>query len=484
MGEGTVAAAAGARFGPWRRELRAFFELFALTGVAVTQPALDLLGKNAGLFITLRTSGLATVALVLIIVFVPAAALWAAEVVVGLVVPRARPYLHALIATGIVTVIAIEVLKKQTGLPTYQLLAVAVPIGLIGGLLVLRIEVVRLFLRYLAFAPVIFAFLFLFSSPVTAVVFDSGTAPAKNVHIGNPKRVVMVVMDEFPIESLLDGTAHVDAALYPHFAELAGDSTWFRNETTVAPYTHEAVPAILTGNYPEGTYTPPVAADYPHSLFTLLGGSYRMNVHESTHPALPTGICTQAGMTSAVGNRFGQLLDTTYSLWDEFASPKRQATRLNVGDDELDPHPLNTGAAFVRSLQPVRAPELDFLHVLLPHQPWHLRVTGQDDGQPSPPRGMYLGLVWNDPWSAMSGRQRHLLQLQAADRLLGDVIARLKHIGAYDQSLILVTADHGVAFTAQSSIRGASKANYPRRSSGRRCSFGGPARLRASSITP
>ncbi len=461
MGEGMVAAGPVARFGPWRRELRTFIELFALTGLAVTQPALDLLGNNASLFITLRTSALGTVALVLIIVVVPATILWAAEVAVGLVLPRIRPYVHALIAAGVVTMIAIEVLKKQTSMPTLRILTLAVPAGLIGGFLVLRVEIARLFLRYLAFAPVVFAGLFLFASPVTAVVFDHGTAPASNVHIGSPKRVVMIVMDEFPLESLLDGTGHIDATLFPHFAALAGDSTWFRNDTTVAPYTHEAVPAILTGDYPHGGYVPPVAANYPHNLFTLLGGSYRMNVHESITRLCPTGICTQAGTANAVRNRFGQLLDTTISLWSDFASPKRQLTRLNIGDDELDPHPLGTGATFVSSLQPTDKPELDFLHVLLPHQPWHLRGTGQDDGELSPSSGLYLNMIWNDAYTAMSGRQKHLLQLQAADRYLGSVIARLKQIGAYDQSLIVLTADHGVAFTAQNSIRGVSKVNYP-----------------------
>jgi len=45
-----------ARFGPWRRELRSFLELFALTGIAVVQPVLDLLSKNATLFVALRAT--------------------------------------------------------------------------------------------------------------------------------------------------------------------------------------------------------------------------------------------------------------------------------------------------------------------------------------------------------------------------------------------------------------------------------------------
>ena len=51
-------------------------------------------------------------------------------------------------------------------------------------------------------------------------------------------------------------------------------------------------------------------------------------------------------------------------------------------------------------------------------------------------------------------RPRHLLQLQATDTLLGQILARLKRAGAYDDSLVVVTADHGVAFTKGEPSRG------------------------------
>ena len=45
--------AAPARFGPWRREVRAALELLGLTGIAVAQPALDIVSKDvAGVFVT------------------------------------------------------------------------------------------------------------------------------------------------------------------------------------------------------------------------------------------------------------------------------------------------------------------------------------------------------------------------------------------------------------------------------------------------
>ena len=78
----------------------------------------------------------------------------------------------------------------------------------------------------------------------------------------------------------------IDAKRYPNFARLAEDATWYRNTTTVHEWTTGAVPAILTGERPGGL---PLFLDHPDNLFTLLGGSYDLNVHESQthlcHPA-------------------------------------------------------------------------------------------------------------------------------------------------------------------------------------------------------
>jgi len=61
----------------------------------------------------------------------------------------------------------------------------------------------------------------------------------------------------------------------------------------------------------------------------------------------------------------------------------------------------------------------------------------------------------------MAGRQRHLLQVQAADLLLGRIVRRLERIGEYDDSLLIVTADHGVAFSVGHKIRGVARESFP-----------------------
>ena len=45
----------------------------------------------------------------------------------------------------------------------------------------------------------------------------------------------------------LGGNGSIDAVRYPNFARLAQKATWYPRATTVADYTTDAVPAILTG---------------------------------------------------------------------------------------------------------------------------------------------------------------------------------------------------------------------------------------------
>ena len=69
-------------------------------------------------------------------------------------------------------------------------------------------------------------------------------------------------------------------------------------------------------------------------------------------------------------------------------------------------------------------------------------------------------LNWTTQPAAAQGRARHLLQVMAADRLLGRSVDRLRRIGAWDDALVVVTADHGVAFTEGEGIRSITGGNW------------------------
>jgi hypothetical protein len=65
---------------------------------------------------------------------------------------------------------------------------------------------------------------------------------------------------------------------------------------------------------------------------------------------------------------------------------------------------------------------------------------------PEPIPGLNGELGFGDPWLVKVSYQRHLLQLGLADRLLGELLARLRGQGLYRDALIVVVADHGIAF--------------------------------------
>src|SRR3954469_4034062 len=370
------AASDASRLGPWRRETQAFVELFAVCGMAIARPTLGILGNNAEIFVTRQTRPAELVGLTLFLVLAPPFVLWLIETAVGAAAPSARRAVHVGFLALVAGVFVVATLKKQTALGPLILVGVALVAAAIVAALVWRFAAARLFLRYLAIAPVLFAGLFLTSGSVNAAVFDS-EPPAAHLTIERPKRVVFVVMDEFPLTSLLDGTGHVDRELFPNFAALADGSTWYRNATTVAPYTGAAVPAIMTGRYRSGSTDVSVAANTPQNIFTLLGGTYSMNVDEGGTRLCPTALCDpDRGPTV---DRMSDLVSASRELWWQNASPERaKEDAFSEGDILGDPHALQTGDDFVRRLQPTKQPRLDFVHVEFPHQGWHYLPTGQD----------------------------------------------------------------------------------------------------------
>ena len=268
----------------------AFAHLAALSAFAVAQPLFDLLGESPDFFAVRGSSRWDIVLFALAVVLVPPAALVAVEALVGLVSKQLRQALHLLLVGGLAGVVLVQVLERTTDLrSTRVLLALAALLGAGVALLYRRAPPFRTLLSVRAAAPLAFLIYFLFGSAVSDLTLaDDPDVALASVQARAP--VVLVVFDEFPVSSLLDGDGEIDAERYPHFAELAEDSTWFRHASTVSYSTTQAVPAILTGVRPEEA-KPPVFASHPRNLFTLLGGEYRPNVVETFTRLCPDVVC-------------------------------------------------------------------------------------------------------------------------------------------------------------------------------------------------
>jgi hypothetical protein len=457
-GEAPPRSAAPTAFGPWSREFLAFAELFAIFGLAFAQPAFDILSKNVTLLVTRHTQPWQVVVLAVLFLVGPPAVAYAIELFASLFGGRVRQWTHVVLVGIGAAVVVEEAVKHASDLTAAPLIVVGVLAGIAVGLLVRYVDMARTFLRFLAIAPLIFGLVFLGFSPASKTVFTNEPPSASGAAIGNPTRVVDIVMDEFPLGTLLDGSGHIDASLYPNFAKLAATSNWYRNTTTVAPYTEWAVPAIDTGQYPTSVKQLPVAGDHPQSIFRLLGGAYRMNVHEAVTALCPQNICTASSASTGVRNLAGTMRDAA-DLWREFASPKRTPPPDFTPPPALPAGLLQT-QQFIASLTPGTKRVFDYLHVMLPHQPWHLLPSTQDSGYFEGDLATKANLLnWGDEWSAMIGRERHILQTEAADTLLGRIMAKLKRIGAWDNSIVVLTADHGVAFRAGDPLRSVGQDN-------------------------
>jgi hypothetical protein len=157
-----------------------------------------------------------------------------------------------------------------------------------------------------------------------------------------------------------------------------------------------------------------VAAN-PHNLFTWLDDSYRLNVSEEA-----TALC-----------------------------PKRWCPRAHIQSESKLKRDLARGrpARFFRWLRTVRGsrtPTLYFKHVLLPHVPLRYFPSGRVYTGSEPIPGMVDN--FHNDWLVAQAYQRHLLQLEYTDRLVGSFLRRLRDTGLYDRSLVVVTADNGESF--------------------------------------
>jgi hypothetical protein len=262
---------------------------------------------------------------------------------------------------------------------------------------------------------------------------------------GRPGPVVMVVMDEFPLRSLLDHRGHIDRRLYPNFDRLAAGSTWYRNATAVAGLTNWALPAMLTGRYPAEDRLP-IASQYPGNLFTLLGGSYgyKLRVLEGTSQLCPPSACPDAQRPGAEG---ASDVDAGPAA---SADPARRAQIVRS---------YTRGIGFARFLSSIRPAGPDqrvlyFAHVLIPHQPWKYLPSGRTYRQRPLGSDVMTGGRWTSEAPLVENfHQRHLMQTAIADRMLGQLVERLRATGLYDRSLLVVTADHGMAFKPGASAR-------------------------------
>lgn len=448
----------------------AWIHLAVLWALGFAQPLFDVLADEPAFFVARGNPRVDILLLAFGLTLVPPSLL----VVTELLSARAevdRSVAHLLFVAGLTAALALQLLEL-TGLPSRASIPLALAAGTMTALAYQAGRLVPRILSALTPVPALFLALFLLVSPVSKLVLPRSEATAATRGFDHPAPVVYVVFDELAGHMLMDGRERVDASRFPNFAALARDSTWYRNATTVADQTTQAVPAMLSGRRPRRGELP-IASDHPDNLFTLLGKAYSLHVVEAATDLCPDRLCGRPGRKPLGGRLRGLLSDlSVVSLhrllpddldaelpavdrtFEAFGGDEQHAERspFTPGDipAEAFADRASTFESFTRGIEPdpyATRPSLHFLHVALPHIPWQYLPSGQQypvGGEDVP--GLTDERWSDDPYFAEQGLQRHLLQLGYTDRLLGRLLQRLRKTGLYERSLIIVTADHGASF--------------------------------------
>lgn len=458
------------------RPLIRALQLFALFSIAVAQPLLDLVARHAP-FLVAHRAGPAEIELLLAALLVgPPACAWLLEEVAHRIRGGLGSALHLAFVGLLAGATALPLLERAGAGSGAAPIAIGLALGALAALAFARLRLVRLFATALAFAPFVFAASFATHPSISKLLFAQRAEGAEPVAIEAETPVVVVILDELPTTSLLDENGRIDALRYPAFARLAADAIWFRNASGVHGLTEHALPAILTGRYPQPGLLP-TASDHPRNLFTLLGGHYAMHVVEpftalfasrdALHREPGEGLARLRALLSDLSVVYLHVLlpkDLAAALpgvtrtWRDFA----RAAPTEAADDRAEAFTDRPGQfrAFTASIEPSAKPTLHFLHTPLPHVPWQYLPSGRAY---YPPIDFdFWDNVWGEEeWWVVQGYQRHLLQLGLVDRLLGELLASLKRRDLYDRSLLVVAADHGASFRPAQSRRDPANMDHP-----------------------
>jgi Sulfatase len=456
--------------------------VLGLAGVALTQPVLDLFGRNPTFFVAGGYGRRQIVAFALTIAFVPGLLVFLVSAVPGLVNRRLGAWLHGLAVACLAGLFGLVLARNLGAHSPWPALSLALLLGIGTAVLECRVRLARQFLSYLAVGNVAFVVLFLVASPTAELLGGASYADAGSVKIPPLDGPVLVlVLDEFPLTSLLRPDGSINETRYPNLAALAKQSTWFRNAASESRTTFVSVPTILTGVRARDDDLPFVG-DHPRNYFTLFGARYPVNRYE-----LVTDLCPPAVCEPARGQPLRQALEDASVVYRHRVLPEEWRDGLpdiehswgNFGDDVVDeaqaaattvpttptgsPDPMarmkrvpasdggrvGQAGALLRQVDLIGAdPSINMIHVQLPHHPYDLTPWGGVDTDTWNPSAVPREA--SDPGYEFIFRELRALQamqIGAVDQMIGHLTAHLKDTGAWDDATVVVTSDHGVDIT-------------------------------------
>ncbi|MFB3786758.1 MAG: sulfatase [bacterium] len=243
-----------------------------------------------------------------------------------------------------------------------------------------------------------------------------------------PPHVFFILVDTLRADAL--GCYGQKSGVTPHLDRLAREGVLFENMIAQSPHTETSVPSILQGVYP-----------HEH------GRMYLRSRHNAANPEY-VGSRSLKSEYPTLAERFQQAGYLTYGFYNNILLAPRDGFHRGfyeymdyaVGVGLSDPWgrialpTAQTGVqetiAFLERV-PKQAPLFVFLHILDPHNPY--TPPGEFNLRIKPP-----GLPLDEA--------AYLSETAYVDEQIGRLVDALQRLGLYQDSLLLVTSDHGEEF--------------------------------------
>jgi hypothetical protein len=445
--------------------------LLAVAILAIVIPANDKIASNLVFF---AAHGVSPVAWAVVLV-VGLAVFWAILAGVLWLVRRFLPDLAydviASLLMFLVTWFFVGNALAITVLTSSQWLAAVAGIVLAGALTLLA--------RRFAMGSVLVVFAGVAAAvPLVATLWNGAQAPAPTAYAfddaSSRPNVLWVISDElsYPAAFAEDGTPRPGLT---NLQALADDATVYNHVYTAANFTDYAIPAMLNGDVDLSAMSDSEIQQMRSSLGVIPGLSSTYSVvmespvfsydcSDATCASVGVGgdqtavqrywgfvkdtaaIAGKTALAAPFSNAFPAVDGKWSNFWDggeEFGNDPEGDTVQNVV----------SGIRQVTTANP-EAPFFAFWHTIRTHAPWVLDPEGKDIYPARVPivDGAHMigeeadETYTSDELKKLERRLWHY-SVEDFDRQLGTLIDDLKASGQYDNTMIVVTADHGAAMT-------------------------------------
>jgi len=452
-----------------------FIYVFLFWSLAVAQPLMDLFGNQAVFLIAHEIRAWSLITSTFVLNLVPPLLVTVLVIFLGFISQRLKEGVTWLILWIILSLYFLPFFTSLSSITSFSL---SIIVSFLFLYFLVKFQIARLFAAWFALVGVALIFQFLFFSEAKQLLQQKSTNLFKS-GIASKTPVFVFVLDELPLLSLLNASQDIDESRFPNISKFVKTATWYRNTSAISSATDIAVPAILSGINPEGHFKVGSYEQYPNNMFSFFSATHSVNAIENTTRMCPPTICKPiikdpyrlliedsliSYLYIILPQDSRKALPPINDRWLGFLRDIKNQNSLNFTFSERKKKFIN----FISSFEDYPDNTLHFIHILLPHAPWRilpdLRLYGfyENDGTPGElsnddPDSHILHQWSNDQWATRLSWRKHLLQVGAVDTLLGKALEKIKKLKQFDDSIIIITSDHGSSFIPGQSRRMAHK---------------------------